>query len=298
MPLGRGIVPLVEVLKELELIDFNGWVVVEQDSAQLTPARSAWECGEWLRSGGWMPPISTPPSSQLLDELLSKLLAHVRRIFECDGVGMFIENEATQLLECACSDPETCWREEIPVHQRGYRRGKGVMGKVWATGEMYFSATNSPDPDGEKKSWEVPFHAARHDALCFPMTTSDKRVVGVIRCTNKGLPDNSHATKVFTDDDAAILDAIVQTAMPHLEMLLEQDAQQEAVAREIHETKMPLNALRGAYEWLGELMGANIPENQKATLDELWQWTEMLNISLDNARSLRPGRSELGGIAH
>lgn len=53
---------------------------------------------------------------------------------------------------------------------------------------------------------------------------------------------------MFTDDDAARLDAIIQAALPHLELLLTQHQQASSLVRLNHELQNPLLGINGAVD--------------------------------------------------
>lgn len=54
----------------------------------------------------------------------------------------------------------------------------------------------------------------------------------------------------FTEDDSAILSAICQALVPHLEAHLNQERRIESIARMTHELNMPVNTLRAAADRL------------------------------------------------
>jgi len=76
VPLGQGIVPLKEILAELAGKGFNGWVVVEQDSAAFVPAQAALECAQWLAKQGCL----SKPSPDVVGELVSKEVEVRKRV--------------------------------------------------------------------------------------------------------------------------------------------------------------------------------------------------------------------------
>jgi len=79
--LGKGKVNLKGYLKELDDIQFNDWVVVEQDPSTSTPARGAWECAEWLANEGRM----TIGDRGQIKELCSREARAVRQL-QCSDV--------------------------------------------------------------------------------------------------------------------------------------------------------------------------------------------------------------------
>jgi len=66
--LGHGDVKLPEVLQALAEKKYDGWVVVEQDSADPTAAESAFQCAEWLHERGSM----VQPDRPKLDEVIAR----------------------------------------------------------------------------------------------------------------------------------------------------------------------------------------------------------------------------------
>lgn len=53
--LGKGRVRLLDTLNKLRKLNYAGWVIVEQDLADPSPAKSVLECSEWLHEHEFMP---------------------------------------------------------------------------------------------------------------------------------------------------------------------------------------------------------------------------------------------------
>jgi signal transduction histidine kinase/sugar phosphate isomerase/epimerase len=181
----------------------------------------------------------------------------LKKTFDCENVTIFLRDPSRTRLEpvgkCAQSIQ---WRTDLPKSEHYYPKGHGLTGKVWSEREMLFS-DHAPSTDGfEGKSTELPL-AKREEILFAPLARLNGEVLGVVRLRNKRPVATSPASTMFTDDDAAKLDAIIQTSLPYLELLLTQRQQASSLVRLNHELQNPLLGIRGAIDLLRLKMRLN-----------------------------------------
>lgn len=140
--------------------------------------------------------------------------------------------------------------------------GDGLTGQVWKQREMLIS-NRAPGAGGYPGSSRELSLADRDELLFAPLARLNGEVLGVIRLRNKRPVAGSPASTVFTDSDAAKLDAIIQTALPYLEQLLTQRQQASSLTRLNHELQNPLIGIAGAVDLLQLKMRAKGITNMK-----------------------------------
>ena len=154
---------------------------------------------------------------------------------------------------------------------------------------MVFSANATVGKARERR----PSEDSRDEILFAPLVRRGGKCHGVARLHNKK-PVEEPVSSMFTDDDAAKLDAIIQTALPHLELLELQERQRQSLARMVHEFQSPLVAIRGAVDLMqAELRkSGGTPDTffRRDYLDDVLQWTELMGRLTRNARIFAGGR--------
>jgi len=115
--------------------------------------------------------------------------------------------------------------------------------------------------------------------LLAPITDQVGKILGVVRCINKINRSTGKATH-FSDEDLAIVDAIFQTAVPHLLRLLDAEQQTAVVERLKHEFKGPLSGIRGSIDRFSTsiaLLVKKYPaEMRMEFLKDALEWSELL----------------------
>jgi len=182
------------------------------------------------------------------------LMDHIQKRFNCENVTVWLLDESrTRLLPAGKTEDRITWREDLPKNERHYRKGDGtITSQTWEDREMLFS---SHAVDINNRAAHKSFEKAKSDRrelLTAPLARRGGEVLGVVRLHNKELSNQGPASTVFTDDDAAKLDAIIQAALPHLDLLITQRRQSFALTRLAHELQNPLIGIVGAADFLRE----------------------------------------------
>ncbi|MGA3284044.1 MAG: ATP-binding protein [Verrucomicrobiota bacterium] len=238
-------------------------------------------------------------------EFLPRLRDLVHNVFDCDAVSIFLVDETGRRLEVDEQLGTTGieWDPEFPPQERFYRKGEGITGAVWESRELRLVADTTRVRKGRTKwrSRELrkPDENARDECMFASMVRIGGPVLGVIRLRNKKPLPNSRAGTMFTDEDAAVLDAIVQAALPHLELLTLQERQKEAVLRMTHEFRGPLVAIRGAVDHLQHSLKVRkisaASEFGKDYPKDILDWTQLMGRLTTNARlfASQPGQIKI-----
>ena len=193
--------------------------------------------------------------SRTKEQFLKKLVELITDEIDCEAMSILLQDETGTELRLAVTTGIE-WNPSLKSHEQCYHKGDGLTGKTWKDGEMRLvsnaSGERQLDRSSRKISWEINRNQDRSECLFAPLGRLGGEVFGVIRLVNKSAVPNSRAATVFTDDDAAKLDAIIQSALPYLELLNTQHHQAVALSRLNHELQNPLSGTKWAADLLRE----------------------------------------------
>lgn len=221
------------------------------------------------------------------EDFCQRFVELVKELFHCEGVSLFLVNDLGDKLELAGTTGLT-WRSSLARQECYYRKSDGKTGEVWATEELQI-VIGPPAPQSiNPRSWETNCSPYRDECLFAPLARAGSKVSGVIRLTNKCLPSSTRASTVFTDDDAAELDAMIQAALPHLDNLATRDRQISALKRMVHEFHMPLVAINGGVDFMQHTLKQKQMDPKELFgedyLTDARHWCELMGSLADNAR--------------
>jgi signal transduction histidine kinase len=227
-----------------------------------------------------------------LKDFLDSLRELIRKAVGCEGVAIFLVSDSGDRLELKASTGTT-WM--VPQGERYYRKGEGLTGSVWQSGDTFLTVAAYREARSKHKSCEGAESRERDDCLLVPLGKPTGEVIGVVRCRRKDIPQTSSGRQgilVFSDDDASVVESIAQAAAPHLEVLLAQERRARALGRLTHELKVPLVAIRGATEFMMETPGVHTFFDYDYPGD-ISSWAELMSRLIDNADILRYSRSAM-----
>lgn len=244
-------------------------------------------CGEF-KSGGVM-------------EFINELTAHLKKRFDCNCVTLFLEDTTGKLLEPAGeSDKSLIWSQngldgnEVDHHYLDPDDRKHYTWKAWKQRRMVFSSTAK---DGKAREQRKPEDEDRDEILFAPLTRRLGKCHGVVRLHNKHRVAASSEASMFTDDDAAHLDAVIQAALPHLELLRHREQEMEGMTRMVHEFQAPLGAIRMATDAMRLDLKRNghVPEQffRQDFLGMVMDWAELMGHLARNAHVFAAGIATL-----
>ncbi|GAB4461900.1 MAG: hypothetical protein OHK0029_27880 [Armatimonadaceae bacterium] len=211
-------------------------------------------------------------TTQTLRDFLRGMREVAQTMVDAEGVTIFLVNRTRErLIEASTTGIE--WDRELPDNEHFYDPAQSYSITVRAWQE----AMPILKPDMQSLRWSGKGYkprsrekgsdvtTERDNILLVPLisTVIDPEgnevptVIGMVRCRNKRTPDKAGTTggrkpqpRIFTEDDAALVDALCQAAVPHIELLRAEEIRADAVGRLTHELAMPVNALRGAVDSL------------------------------------------------
>ena len=218
---------------------------------------------------------------------LERLIKLILEMLSCEAVTILLVNEARDKLEVAAT---TGVEWHALKNDEFYRKGEGLTGTVWSRNEPLLATDVTALTHRAAKCIDkVKSKPKSH--LIAPLVDSCGEVVGVLRCRNK-----QGATlagfNMFSEDDLAIVDAIAQAALPHLQVRMAEERHRKAVGRITHELKTPIMAIRGATE----MAQRRIDRLRNVTpttlfgydyLDDIWSWSELARRWIGNADFFR-----------
>jgi signal transduction histidine kinase/sugar phosphate isomerase/epimerase/rRNA maturation protein Nop10 len=265
-------------------VDFDvGWVVACASGI----ARFADFVVDGICSAASAKTSSVIGQCQSKEELGRKLVNLIRERFDCEGVSVFVVNETGDRLECVATTGIE-WQPGLRAIDQYYPRGVGLTGQVWEAGELRLVASATNAEGVALRSRETHLSASRDECIYGPVARLGQKPIGVIRAVNKKQVPGSRASTMFTDDDAAVLDAIVQAALPYLQLLTVQEQQTFAIRRMTHELQTPLVAVRGAVDFVqSRLRSKGIDPREffgQDYLRDILSWTELMGRLTQSAR--------------
>jgi signal transduction histidine kinase/sugar phosphate isomerase/epimerase len=220
---------------------------------------------------------------------LNNLKSLIQRSLRCDGVAIFLVNEAGDKLELQ-ETTGTSWMVE--PGERFYKKGEGLTGKAWERNEALLTVNSLFERGHKGKSEEIVDEFKQHACLWVPFVNSKGDVLGIIRCRNKKNNLETITPNMFTDDDASVLDAIGQALVPHLQILLDKERRVRALGRLTHELRVPLVSIRGAAELMQRTKGVEKLFEHDYPGD-IWSWSELMRRLLGNADLFRYSPGEI-----
>jgi len=227
-------------------------------------------------------------------ELMESLRRLLLSKFDCEGAQIFLVNDSRNRLQEACPGV-TEWT--VPTEQRYYRKGDGLTGKAWSERDMIFAQAAHLDQRATPASCEKDLSPDRRECVFATMAKRRDEVLGVIRLTNKRGTPGSICSTMFNDDDAAVLDSIIQAAVPRLELLRTNERQLKALGRMTHEFQGPIVAIRGAVQLMQESMREHSWSAKlmfgEDYLSDIWNWSDVLITQVDAANSFRRSKEGL-----
>lgn len=227
--------------------------------------------------------------SRSAKDLLDRIRKLIQEALDCEGVSIFLVNDlGHQLEEKATSGID--WF--VANDRRFYGKGEGLLGKVWERNETLLA----PDATHERYyagiSAERVESTDRHEYLFSPLVRPPGGIIGVTRCRNKRAPSAGGWSNMFSDQDAAIVDAIGQAAVPHLSVLMAQERRVKALGKLVHELGVPLVAVRGAIDemWTTREVRAFFRRTfDYDYLGDIRSWSELMARLVDNAELYQEG---------
>lgn len=226
-------------------------------------------------------------SAQFFDKLKNR----IQKVLECEGVAIFRVVRSRDRLELAATTG-TQWRDDVKTGERHYLKGDGShTGNVWRDNRIFYNRYPACDIQaGRPKSWEIVETADNDDCLMAPIARrgSRKPVLGVVRCRNRKKElGGERGPRMFTDDDAAALDALLQAALPQLELLLDQEFRQQSLRRLLHEFFVPINAVRHCVQRIERDIKKQGDDPHACFsqdfLGDIWDYTQLIGLQLQNA---------------
>jgi signal transduction histidine kinase/sugar phosphate isomerase/epimerase len=227
------------------------------------------------------------------------LVKEIANQIDAEGVSLFLPNEQFQRLECAACEPAPLnWSAGLSDAEKYYffdkdKNRNAVL--AYDKQEMYYFDGSSPT---EPKSWESVETQDQHHCIYFPIV-SDRlnRTIGVVRCRNRkekladAPPGQFARCSMFTDDGAAVLDAMSQAACPTMELLQQQRERIWALNRLNHELDAPVATILACVDMMRMVLNKKgINEREffgREYIEDIQQWAQIQFRLLQNAEAFR-----------
>lgn len=231
------------------------------------------------------------------DELLSRIRDLLQHTLHAEAVSIFLVDEVGERLIVNEEKWTTSieWASDRSPDEHFYRQGERLTGEAWKTREMRLVSDMIKVRQGVPAiSWEKRKSLDRDECIFAPIARAGGEVMGVIRVVNKAAP-NSRAATMFTDEDAAQIDSVIQSAIPYLQLLTLQERQASALVRMTHEFQVPLVAIRGAVDLIRHRFRRQEIDISKILkpdyLGDILNWAQLMGRLANNAKlfATQPG---------
>jgi signal transduction histidine kinase/sugar phosphate isomerase/epimerase len=227
----------------------------------------------------------------------------ILRLVQAEGCSIFLASADNSRLEPAYA-PKLRWFPPYDAPGRQYyERGiPNLVTQAWERREprVIPDISGMTDRKVAKRSEEMV--EGPLSSMFVPIVDPGGDCLGVVRCANK------RSGQPFSDDDIAIVDTMLQAAVPHLRLLREADARERAYAKLRHELKNPIVAILNnienlEYEINKWQLSADLPPMRFDYLGDVKSWAELMEeltghlryLSRDPA-ALKPRAQRIGLI--
>lgn len=223
-------------------------------------------------------------------EFLVSFVGLLKKTFNCEGVSVLLVNETGDRLELIEPEGTTgvIWNPSLPLHDRYYSKNSGLTGTVWHRREVILSSDVDAAPERTSRCAEILDSPHCREALFAPMLNVEGQCSGVIRLLNKMPTEHAEASMMFTNDDVAVLDSIIQAALPHLEQITLRERQLSAISRMTHEFQVPVVAIRGASDHMLHTLNKQgkkpVDVFGEDYIGDIQQWSKLIGRLASNAR--------------
>jgi signal transduction histidine kinase/sugar phosphate isomerase/epimerase len=240
-----------------------------------------------------------------LRPFLERLRDVLQDALECEGVTIFLTDRTGERLIPAATTG-IAWRDTLGPQQQFYPRTLADSPTVacWQERKILLQLDGPPTPDDGPPhvatSWETAgVEAERDNLLLIPLVSATRdgsgdattlSVIGVARCRNKrpraGVPPAA-AIRYFSQDDAALADALCGAAVPHIRLLTSDERRRKAVSEMTHELSKPVNGLRAAVDNLRTDLRRIDPDTarhfRQDYIKNILSWTKLMTRVIGNA---------------
>jgi len=216
-------------------------------------------------------------------EFLELLVGVIRETLECEGVTIFTLNEAGDRLYGGASTGMQWFGDPTRNY---YQKGEGLVGTIWARNEVLLTRDARMEGAHWGHSEETVPSPGRHECLYAPLVTETGDFLGVVRCRNRCATRPPGTSSMFTDEDAAALDAIVHAALAQLQVLRNHESRITMLGRLTHELRVPVSAIRNTASCLSRM--TTLEQLRRYDyLGHIRSWTELMDRLIRNADVLR-----------
>jgi two-component system phosphate regulon sensor histidine kinase PhoR len=132
-----------------------------------------------------------------------------------------------------------------------------------------------------------------------PIVDMAGECAGLVRCANRMI--EGAGVRNFTDEDLAILDHVLQVAIPHIIAFRSEKEQKNRLVKVTHELKRPVSALVGVlanleFEWKERMQMLPIPPFRHDYIGDAASWSELLRLLVTRSDFFAADKATLNPI--
>ena len=184
--------------------------------------------------------------STAIDDFAELLCAVLAESLDCATAVLFLPDESgTRLYPCPKDTPRLKWRDGIEEWERFYEKGDGQFTtNVWQDPTLrpvFLHRYKRTELNKDTKAHLVVEDYPKPPVLMMPIVDTDRNCIGLVKCAGRRTRgEQTH----FSDEDLALLDHMIQVAIPHLVRFQEEEKRRWQILKVTHELKRPVNSLR------------------------------------------------------
>ena len=175
----------------------------------------------------------------------------IGRRIQCQGITIFLVQPPGDRMTVAATSGLS-WASDLAKHEQIYRRGDGSLTGRMLTDPRPLLIRNTNayrKAQGLATTGRSAEEVATRDTdacMFWPFYDRRRSLLGVVRARNKY--NRKGELRPFSEDDMALVEAIMQPSIPDLELMLADERRRQALSRLFHELEQPLFSTRSALQ--------------------------------------------------
>lgn len=207
----------------------------------------------------------------------------IQEALNCDAVILYLEDSSRRDTVRKASSGAPPPRSIEKIMRRTEARN------VWANNRERLIHGLRRQISLEDRSIRRAFDQDEFLAALVPIRDLDGRAEGTVLCLNRCLAADTANWRLFTYEDAAIIEAVSEAFAPHLAVILADEQRNDLLSKVAHELRVPVVALRAVLERIETECNVNGWVFRYPYFREVKNYTLLLSLLLKNLDAVRKG---------